>query len=272
MDIVKQKFEGMGAEVVVTETDRVNRLQVDVQGKQFRIRVNSDLDLAVIDYRPKDRHLLLMAKGEVSGGFPAEKIKILCGHDERHWFSSQVSTNAANVLDAKKRLIPRVVRAAVRKKGVKDITKRKTEAFLRQGEWFFTPSPRTKVPDNQIVRNEPLLVSNRRGGNKPHMAEECYRYGGTAVSVPAILMSQRKQIPRDERDRLNAGLTADEKKKAIKTYPFLAKVSWHGFTRGATVYVRGKIRHPDHATLNLRGWHRVTLNEEIRGQHSVFLD
>ena len=32
--------------------------------------------------------------------------------------------------------------------------------------------------------------------------------------------------------------------------------------RDVGVHVRGRIRHPDHATITLHGWHRVVLNTE----------
>lgn len=41
------------------------------------------------------------------------------------------------------------------------------------------------------------------------------------------------------------------------------------------VYVRGKITHPDHATIRLDGWHRVEMNTENRSRAMasvVFLD
>jgi len=45
--------------------------------------------------------------------------------------------------------------------------------------------------------------------------------------------------------------------------------------RGAGVYVRGRIRHPAHVTITLRGWHRVVMNTEgqSRAMRNVaFLD
>jgi len=45
--------------------------------------------------------------------------------------------------------------------------------------------------------------------------------------------------------------------------------------RNAGVYVRGRIRHPDHATIRLHGWHRVLMNTEsqAKAMRSVaFLD
>jgi len=34
--------------------------------------------------------------------------------------------------------------------------------------------------------------------------------------------------------------------------------------RDAAVYVRGEVRHPDHETITLNGWHRVLMNTENR--------
>jgi hypothetical protein len=51
-----------------------------------------------------------------------------------------------------------------------------------------------------------------------------------------------------------------------------------GFTmmkRDAAVYVRGEVRHPDHETITLNGWHRVLMNTESRSsalRYLAFLD
>jgi hypothetical protein len=45
--------------------------------------------------------------------------------------------------------------------------------------------------------------------------------------------------------------------------------------RNAGVYVRGRVRHADHATIELVGWHRVVMNTEgqARAMRNVaFLD
>jgi hypothetical protein len=36
--------------------------------------------------------------------------------------------------------------------------------------------------------------------------------------------------------------------------------------------VRGKVRHPDHATLELDGWRRVVMNTEDRSVGSTWVD
>ena len=41
---------------------------------------------------------------------------------------------------------------------------------------------------------------------------------------------------------------------------------WRAMWRNAGVYVRGRIRHPDHATITLHGWHRVLMNTESQSK------
>lgn len=45
--------------------------------------------------------------------------------------------------------------------------------------------------------------------------------------------------------------------------------------RNPGVWVQGKIRHPDHKTVKLNGWHRVLMNTESQAasmRHLAFLD
>jgi hypothetical protein len=57
-----------------------------------------------LDVKPKDRHLLLqVVTGE---GRKISKEKILCGHDERHWFVAAVQRTASTVMTAKESLKP----------------------------------------------------------------------------------------------------------------------------------------------------------------------
>ncbi len=53
------------------------------------------------------------------------------------------------------------------------------------------------------------------------------------------------------------------------------KQYWDIRTRDAEVFVRGMIRHPDHATINLPYWHKVVMNTETKAiamQQVAFLD
>ena len=50
---------------------------------------------------------------------------------------------------------------------------------------------------------------------------------------------------------------------------------WRVMRRNPGVYVTGRVRHPDHQTIRLRGWHRVLMNTEQGAramQHVAFLD
>ena len=45
--------------------------------------------------------------------------------------------------------------------------------------------------------------------------------------------------------------------------------------RDPEVFAKGAIRHPDHATIRLAGWHRVLMNTEHRSRaklHVTFID
>lgn len=50
---------------------------------------------------------------------------------------------------------------------------------------------------------------------------------------------------------------------------------WDQLRRDPELYASGAVRHHDHATVRLDGWHRVAMNTEQRAramQHVVFLD
>jgi hypothetical protein len=38
--------------------------------------------------------------------------------------------------------------------------------------------------------------------------------------------------------------------------------AWTRWLRDPEVYAKGTVRHPDHATVHLAGWHRVLMNTE----------
>lgn len=255
-------------------TVRVNVIN-DKKGQIFDVRTRGKVDLTVTDLRPDDRHLILLAKiFDGNEHMEPDKVKFLCGHDEREWFSCQLNDQSVTTVDtAKLSLRPKAVRQSHRDHGVKrkDRIKRKNDGSLRQGEWFFVPVD-VEDPDMDIIlRNEPLMVSNVRGGSKPHIAQFAFRKGGENVYVPQLPF----QLAMDDsidRERLSAGLTEREKKQYIKRNPESKRWTWTHQVRNPELYVKGTIRHPDHATLKLRQWHQVHMNREIRGRFNVFLD
>ena len=135
--------------------------------------------------------------------------------------------------------------------------RRKHAAYRRQGEWFFLPVPGFAVDEALVLRNEPL----RRGdGGKPHWAESCYRSGGETVHVCS---------------RHPNGVTEPRYQHILASNPKAKGWGWRSMRRNPGVYVRGGVRHADHKTIVLHGWHRVLMNTEgqSRAMRNVaFLD
>lgn len=170
-ELIRRKFERIGARAKTREGWFRIDIKKDRKGDYFEIWVPRHPDVAIepIDVRPNLRHLLLLVRRFGS------KDKFLCGHDERHWFVAPANmTGVSNVVTALESLKPREVREAERRKALRtrDRLRRRNEAFIRQGEWFFVPVPKLHFSREWIERNAPL----RRGsGSKPHMCEEVCR-------------------------------------------------------------------------------------------------
>jgi hypothetical protein len=238
-------------------------IRTDKQGEHFVITVGKATSgmlkkLQVLDLRPKDRHLVLQATLEEPD--PRTKVrtrtdKFLMGHDERHWFIAGVQETVTTVQQAKESLKPRTVAQLQNQQKVKKSkrNKRHNSTFKRQGEWFFIPEPTFEPGKMAIVaRNEPI---SRGRGSKPHMCQELCRVGGTTVMVHfqhapnGISTDAYNRLPKEKR-----------------------KWGWRPQTRNPRVYVRGTVRHADHKTLKLRGWHRVEGNAEPQMSTVAFLD
>ncbi len=263
MNTIVNKFESMGARLNIREGRVPDSFSLDVRddrnGQFFELLVNPQLDhdlrFTVVDVQPQDRHLLLQVRNAATQATPQ---KFLCGHDERFWFVAAVPERrrAANVEGAKEALKPAAVVAAQTHKRVKrkKRNKRRNKAFVRQGEWFFVPAPELKPKPMWILKNEPLSRGIR---SKPHVVEELCRFGGETVYVC-------QAFPR--------GVRIERYRKMARKHP---DWQWTTMTRDPQVYARGKVRHPDHKTIVLRGWHRVLMNTENESQamrQVVFLD
>jgi hypothetical protein len=212
-------------------------------------------ELSVLDAQPRLRHLVLMSR-EANG-----KHKFLCGHDERHWFVAAVPEAAAvsTVAKAMEALKPFDVRRLQDRLAVKPRkrNRRRNEAFVRQGEWFFVPVGSWFQPKmGLILTNEPL----RRGAGKPHFVDELVRDGGETVYVST-------QYPN--------GLAPRQYERLISRQPKLRNLQWVVQRRNPRVYVRGRVRHTDHKTIVLVGWHQVLMNTETQSvamRHVAFID
>jgi hypothetical protein len=262
MHTIERHFAKIGARARVHVDPRRVRAGVSIdvgrddEGEFFDIAAGRDArpDLAVLDAQPRIRHLLLLSREDDA------KHKFLCGHDERHWFVAAVPERAAasNVKTAFEALRPTAVRFELDRRKVKrkKRNRRRNEAFLRQGEWFFVPVDARDFPDLLIRRSEPL----RRGAGKPHICEELVRVGGELVYVSP-------QHPN--------GLTESQYRKLLSRKPKLRNLGWIPQRRNPGVFVRGKVRHADHKTVVLNGWHQVLMNtetESVAMRHVAFID
>ena len=135
--------------------------------------------------------------------------------------------------------------------------RRKNAAFIRQGEWFFLPVADMAVDESMVLKNEPL---SRGNGGKPHWADFCYRTGGETVHVCT---------------RHPNGVTAAQYKKILSGNRKAKNWGWRTMQRNPGVFVRGRIRHSDHATVTLHSWHQVVMNTENQSRamrNVAFLD
>lgn len=255
---VKEKFEAMGAQAVVSVgiqslngrrgIDRRVNYTVDVnedrkRGDSFEVLVApeaaGDVEITVPSIDKAARHLLLAVRNGT------DYTQFLCGHDERHWFVAALPRNVGSVHQAIDILKPEEAVASQTARGVrrKNRNKRRNSGFIRQGEWFFIPSPEMDGRNDLIVYdNDPL----RRGQGKPHMAQHLCRVGGETVYVSR---------------RHPNGLTGKQYRHAIQV-DGEDQAGFRQAKRDATVYVKGRIKHPDHKTVLLNGWHRVVANTE----------
>lgn len=218
----------------------------DKEGELFQVKIRKDvskeIDLTVLEVRPKEKHLVLLARQIDRDGNMISKDHFLCGHDEKHLFVAGVE-HVSTVAAAKASLKPKEI--LIREVGIntEKRNRRKTQIFKRQGEWFFIPAE-IRPDASFILRNEPL---RRNTGSKAHIAEFAFRSGGETVKVCS-------QYPN--------GLTFDEYKTLVEENPNARFLNWRIMKRNASVFVKGKIRHSDHATLILETWHRVLMNTE----------
>lgn len=265
--LLEKQFARMGARLKVglrpmTRHSRFTGFAVDIgkdgHGPFFDVALGEDAEreLEVLDIQPGQRHLLLLVREP--NGHPEDKHKFLCGHDERDWFAAAVPAGAGTVRTAMEALKPPEVIEAQARKGLKarHRNRRHNKAFIRQGEWFFIPEPDLVVDPKMVLAKEPLA----RGRGKPHWAEFLYRSGGGNVYVCS-------EYP--------AGISESAYRRLIVESPAKKRLPWRVMRQDAQVYVCGTIRHPDHKTVKLDGWHRVVPNTENQApsmRHLRFLD
>jgi hypothetical protein len=257
LDSLSKHFEGIGARVKFGKVElrgriprgelpiwraqsvqnairRLPSFTIDVAedrgGEYFDIRLGSSPPrFEVLQSVPGDRHLLMLT---------SDGRRFLFGHDERHWFVSEIRRPVSTVRDAKISLMPETMREQARGMKTGTIGSRRSGSFKRQGEWFFVPSER-EFDESIVHRNEPI---QRTARSKPHICEELVRVGGEIVY--ALYGNVYKKAEYEK-------LKPEERRRA------------RAMVRNPLVFARGPVRHPDHATIRLDRWHLVMLNGEV---------
>ncbi len=171
-------FAEIGAELELESRGR--GVEIDVRRRDgrevFLLRQPSfgEVLAEAVDVRPRHRHLVL----DVYGDRLPSSGRFLCGHDEQHWFVAAVpfGRRTESVRGAMEALKPEIVRREQKRKGVAHRRhRRRTEAYIRQGEWFFLPRPQMHVDVSLVQANGRLA----RKGGKPHRVEWLYEMDET---------------------------------------------------------------------------------------------
>jgi hypothetical protein len=189
IEILERRFAEIGARVKVERTrSRAPRIDIrnDGRGEYFELRSGGGLE--VVDVRRRDRHLLLLNRdGE-------EKSKFLCGMDERHWFVAAIPESARGVNGveaAKAALQPDPVRQAASRVRKKERARRRTSAYVRQGEWFFVPETDLVVDEFIVLRDEPL---SRNWFGNVHVLQYAYWRGTALYAKGAVTHTEHATV------------------------------------------------------------------------------
>ncbi len=248
-ELLEKRFREMGSRIKLHSL-RAKRpvgyelnIGHDAHGEYFDLALSPRApEMRVLQVLPKERHLLL---------YTADGSRFLCGHDERHWFVAPIAKAVSTVRAAKLALLPPAVWEQVKNVSPGELDVRRNAVFKRQGEWFFLPTNRTFIRP-VIHKKEPI---QRTARSKPHICEELIRLGGKLVYIV-----NNKQYSREE----------FEGRK--KSDPRFGSQGYRTMVANPEVYVRGSVRHADHATIELEGWHRVFINAELTMSEVAFLD
>ena len=233
-------------------------MQADRKGEFFEIvrQPGAEAEVAVLDVQPADRHLLLLVREG------KEKSKFLCGHDERHWFVAAIPETApvGTVRQAKEALKPAEVQAAQARKRLraKARNRRKNAAYRPPGRVVLPPGPRLRRGREAGPAERAAAPGQRRQAALGRVLLPDGRRDGLR-----LLAATPTASPRRSTRRILAG------------NPKAKGWGWRIMRRNPGVYVRGRVRHADHATITLHGWHRVVMNTEGQSKamrNVAFLD
>lgn len=162
---------------------------------------------------------------------PGNKRHFLCGLDERQLFIAQLNRGCSTVREAHASLKTTTVSLA-EGQGIKAV---------RQGEWFFLEATKAELQEIEVG-----IKKNR------FVVEENVPIG--PFSVVGGVRGARKV-----RQFRGNPHTADE----LLVVP-------NGFSvRGRELFVRGRVRHVDHATVKFASWVRVIRNSEANAGQAL---
>ena len=241
-----------GAPYVVTVTR-------DKKGKEkFIIDMEKGIEATVLNVAANYQALLLMVRDDGLGGKDLNPVKMLLGHDERQLFVAAVPDNSTSVEGAMEALKPEAVVAAEKRSGVKRKRRhrRRNKGRIRQGDFFFIPVPDLDVPEEFILKKEPI----NRGRGAAHTVEFLYRTGGEDVYICG---------------RYPNGVAPRTYQRFIDSNPKARFWGWQFMKRNPEVYAKGRVTHHEHATIILEVWHRVFPNTEASFgsfQQMAFID
>ena len=246
---IATSFENIGARATIRPLgkyapDRRRRpMAIDViddgSSEYFDIQLGTGIRLTALDIQAGQQHLVLAASNDVG------EDKFLCGHDERHWFTAALPHDevVTDVKTAKEALKPKLVKIRERRKR-SGKHPRRSDVFLRQGEWFFIPWPHARIDRDRIACNGRLV---REAGSKPHHCE-------------FLFDAARQEYVCDRFPKLY--FYEAEYQEILQTRRKARRWNWRRLPLQPDIYVKGWITHIDHSPLFLDVWHRVELNRE----------
>ena len=174
---IEQAFSAIGASLIEETGGGIFEIGLrQLDGREtFQVTYPwfDELTVAALDIKQKQRHLVL----DVAGRQMPTIGRYLCGHDERHWFVATlpIHKHTTTVRGAMEALKPQLVLRAQQRLGVKRrLHRRKTAAYVRQGEWFFLPRPMMHVGEQATAGGQLA-----RPGGKPHWVEWIYQPVGS---------------------------------------------------------------------------------------------
>ena len=261
VESIRRKFESLGARIRIALP---GRLRVDVvrdrKGETFELDIPGDaVSAEVAAACPRSRHLVLQVRTP-NGTRRPEVSRYVCGFDERHWFVAAVHASAGGIDGALQQLKPSQIRAQETLLGLRpaEARRRRNIVSVRQGEWFFVPAPEVVDVRPCMTYDVPLPLRSR--GSKPHRVQFVMDLG----------MSENLSLWRTSSGR-TVVLRYSEYLALIRLDP--GSEHRYQYLSGLSgTYAKGWVRHPDHRTLHLAGWHRFMRNTERSHSSVAFSD